>query len=462
MTFRGRLTAAAAAAVAVAILLASGVIFLVVRHELRGGVDASLEQLAGSAIVRIRLGEVGVTLPPSAFGGATGYAQVIGPNGAIRFGGGEPIPPSTEARQVAAGSRDAYFADTTVDGIHLRVYTTPLPQGLALQIARPLTEIDQALRRLAAILAFVGIIGVAMAAALGFAVSRTAARPITALTEATEHVALTGDLTRRIEATGDDEVGRLAASFNGMLEALDRSQEAQRRLVADASHELRTPLTSLRTNIEVLAGGKELPTADRDRLLADVRAQIAELSDLVGDLMEAGRGGGTGGEAEEVRFDRLAEGAVARTSIRANARDVRFVTDLEPCVVLADPERLERAIVNLLDDAAKFSPQGGVVEVSIRGGELSVRDHGPGIAAEDLPHIFDRFYRSAAARGTPGTGLGLAIVKQVAESQGGRVTAENVDGGGARFRLQLPPIPVDGAQGMGSSGVAEPKSSLSA
>ena len=277
MTFRGRLTVAAALAVAIAIFLASGVIFLVVRHELRGGVDASLQQLADSAIVRMRLGEVRVTLPPSAFGGATGYAQVVGPNGAIRFGGGQPIPPSEAARRVAARAHGAVLEDTTVDGIHLRVYTTPLPQGLALQVARPLTEIDDALRRLAAILGAVGVIGVALAAALGFAVSRTAARPITTLTEATEHVTRTGDLSRRIEATGDDEVGRLAASFNQMLEALETSQEAQRRLVADASHELRTPLTSLRTNIEVLAGGKELSGADRERLLVDVRAQIAEL-----------------------------------------------------------------------------------------------------------------------------------------------------------------------------------------
>ena len=165
MTFRGRLTVAAAVAVAIAILLASGVIFLVVRHELRGGVDASLEQLADSAIVRMRLGEVRVTLPPSAFGGATGYAQVVGPNGAIRFGGGQPIPPSEAARRVAARAQDAVLEDTTVDGIHLRVYTTPLPQGVALQVARPLTEIDDALRRLAAILGAVGVVGVALAAA---------------------------------------------------------------------------------------------------------------------------------------------------------------------------------------------------------------------------------------------------------------------------------------------------------
>ncbi len=441
MTFRGRLTAAAALAVAIAILLASGVIFLVVRHELRGGVDASLEQLANSAIVRMRPGEVRVTLPPSAFGGATGYAQVIMPNGAIRFGGGQPIPPSEAARRVAAHAQDAVLEDTTVDGIHLRVYTMPLPQDAALQIARPLTEIDDALRRLAAILGAVGVVGVALAAALGFAVSRTAARPITNLTEATEHVTRTGDLSRRIESTGDDEVGRLAASFNQMLEALETSQEAQRRLVADASHELRTPLTSLRTNIEVLAGGKEMAGADRERLLIDVRAQIAELSALVGDLVEAGRGDQPSAMAQDVRLDELARAAIARVTARADARRIRFVEDLDPTLVQGVPDRLERAIVNLLDNAVKFSPDGATVEVRVNDGELTVRDQGPGMSEKDLPHVFERFYRSDAARGTPGSGLGLAIVDQVARSSNGSVTAENAEGGGAAFRLRLP---VDG------------------
>jgi two-component system sensor histidine kinase MprB len=441
VTFRGRLTIAAASAVAIAIVAASAVIFVAVRAELRAGVDASLDHLAAEAEVRVTpFGTVSVTLPPSVFGGATGYAQVIAPTGTIRFGGGRPIHPSRDAKRVAAGKHAAFYEDATVDGVHLRVYTTPLPHGSALQVARPLTEIDHALRRLAEILAAMSVAGIALAAALGFAVSRTAARPIAALTEAAEHVTETGDLSRRIDVSGDDEVGRLAGSFNQMLTALQSSREAQRRLVADASHELRTPLTSLRTNIEVLTGGKELPPADRERLLADVRSQIAELTDLIGDLMEAGRSGHTEGQAEDVRLDRLAEAAIGRARARADARHIRFVADLTPVLVRGVADRLERAMVNLLDNAVKFSPDGGVVDVRTDADVFTVRDHGPGIAPGDLAHVFERFYRSDAARGTTGSGLGLAIVKQVAESHGGSVDAANAPDGGAVFRLHVPAV----------------------
>jgi two-component system sensor histidine kinase MprB len=271
-------------------------------------------------------------------------------------------------------------------------------------------------------------------------VSRTAARPIAALTETAEHVTETGDLSRRIDVSGEDEVGRLAASFNQMLSALQSSREAQRRLVADASHELRTPLTSLRTNIDVLTGGKELPPVDRERLLADVRFQIAELTDLIGDLVEAGRSGETGGQVEDVRFDRLAAAAIARARARADARHIRFVPNLEPVLVRGVADRLERAMVNLLDNAVKFSPDGSEVDVRTQEGTFIVRDHGPGITPTDLPHVFERFYRSDAARGTPGSGLGLAIVQQVAVSHGGSVGAENAPGGGAVFRFHVPAV----------------------
>ena len=231
--------------------------------------------------------------------------------------------------------------------------------------------------------------------------------------------------------------GRPAAAFNGMLTALEDSRQAQRRLVTDASHELRTPLTSLRTNLEVLGRPGALPEADRERLRADLVAQIEELGELVGDLIELARDGEPNGEPHEpLRLDELVGAAVERAQRHAPA--VHFASDLEPSEVTGARSRLDRAVANLLDNAAKWSRPGGTVEVVLRDGELTVRDHGPGIADDDLPHVFDRFYRSTAARGRAGSGLGLAIVRHVAEGHGGSVRAEAADGGGALLRLALP------------------------
>jgi two-component system sensor histidine kinase MprB len=256
------------------------------------------------------------------------------------------------------------------------------------------------------------------------------------LTEATEHVTSTSDLSRRIDADGNDELARLASSFNAMLQALDDSLRAQRQLVADASHELRTPLTSLRTNIEVLSKGNGLSDDQRRALLADVIGEIDQLTALVSDLVELARGTEPPAHVEEVRLDDVVEQAVLRAQKRAPS--LRFVSAMEPTLVRGVPERLDRAVSNLLDNAAKWSPSEGEVEVTVKSGELLVRDHGPGIDEADLPHVFDRFYRAPSARGKPGSGLGLAIVRQVAESHGGTVTAEAADGGGALFRLHLP------------------------
>jgi two-component system sensor histidine kinase MprB len=259
------------------------------------------------------------------------------------------------------------------------------------------------------------------------------------LTDAAQRVAETRDLAHRIETAGEDELGRLASSFNSMLEALDGSLRAQRQLVADASHELRTPLTSLRTNIEVLARAQDLPSDERARILGDVTLQLDELTGLLGDLIELARGGELAFQQEDVRLDVLVADTVERVAARFPG--LRFTPELEPAIVVGTPERLHRAIGNLLDNAAKWSPPGGEVDVRVAGGDVMVRDHGPGIADEDLPYVFDRFYRSPGARGTPGSGLGLAIVTQIAESHGGTVTADNAEGGGARFTLHLPAIP---------------------
>jgi two-component system sensor histidine kinase MprB len=260
------------------------------------------------------------------------------------------------------------------------------------------------------------------------------------LTETAERVSETGDLSERIEVEGRDELSRLAGSFNAMLAALEDSNRAQRQLVADASHELRTPLTSLRTNIEVLASDRALPAEERGRLLSDVVEQLGEMTTLIAELIELARAEEQTLQAEDVRLDLLAADAVERA--RRNRPGVAFTTRFDETVVRGVPGTIERAISNLLDNAAKWSPPGAEVEVEVREDRVTVRDHGPGIADEDLPYVFDRFYRARSARGMPGSGLGLAIVRQVAEAHGGGVVAERAEGGGTRIVLTLGRAPV--------------------
>jgi two-component system sensor histidine kinase MprB len=301
------------------------------------------------------------------------------------------------------------------------------------QVSRPLNEVEQSLNRIGLYLILVALGGIVIAAGLGLVVARTALTPVTRLTTTVERVSETQDLSERIDVEGKDELSRLAASFNTMLAALEESTRAQRQLVADASHELRTPLTSVRTNIEVLAGDRTLPPDERRRLLADVVEQLSEMTTLIAELIELARAEQQVSEPEDVRLDHLVSNAVERA--RRNRPEVTYVVELEPTTVQGVPATLERAVGNLLDNAAKWSPPGSDVEVALRGGQLVVRDHGPGIADEDLPYVFDRFYRARAARGMPGSGLGLAIVRQVAESHGGEVVAEHADGGGTRMVL---------------------------
>jgi two-component system sensor histidine kinase MprB len=438
MTFRGRLILTAAVAVAVAIIAASGIIYVIVRGQLRAQVDRALQQRLSEVRVDRTPTGVLIEVPPDPLGGASAYGQVIDGNGVVsRRGTGELL--TARARLVARGIEPAFFADAAVEGTHVRVLTSPVSRipGLAVQLARPLDEVDSALGRLRIVLLVVTLAGVASAAGVGAVVARTSVGPVRKLTEAAEHVTATSDLSRRIEATGSDEISRLARSFNTMLEALEGSLRSQRQLVADASHELRTPLTSLRTNIEVLAGDT-LPPEERAQLLRDVVGELEELSVLVGDLVELARSGEPAYPAAVVHLERVVADAVDRA--RRHSPGLLFTTDLEPTVVNGVADRLERAIFNLLDNAAKWSPPGGAVEVTMRDGEVTVRDHGPGIADSDLPHVFDRFYRAPSARGKPGSGLGLAIARQVAESHGGAVTAEQPEGGGTLVRLAIPSI----------------------
>ncbi len=453
MSLRTRLVLSAALAVAVAVTAAAFFVYARTKGELHREVDATLQDRAASLLRnQDRPGTRGVTqggpnggnnlfVPPPPLGGAGGLVQTVDDQGTIRTGPDvTPIPVIDGTIDVAEGRSGPFFADVTVDGTKLRVFTTRWDRHMALQVARPLTETDAVVGDMGLVLLITALVGILVAAGLGFIVARAALRPVRRLTAAVEGVAQTHDLSRRIETSGNDEVGRLAGSFNTMLAELDESQRAQRRLAADASHELRTPLTSLRTNIEVLVRNDELDAADRERLVHDVNAQIVEVSAMIGGMMEIARGDEPiDDEIAEVQLDQLVAGAVEEASFHWPG--VRFVTDLKPCVVRGSGNRIGRAVSNLLDNAGKWSPSGGAVDVAVGEREVSVRDHGPGIAPDDIPFVFDRFWRAGSARGTPGSGLGLSIVRQVADQHGADVVVETPPDGGTGMRLRFPAGP---------------------
>ncbi len=399
-------------------------------------VDARARKLAGSV---------------GSGSGSAGRARGLGLAGSGSAGSGSAGLEAAGSGSAGSGAR-GYFSDTHIGSDHLRVLTAALPGGTparAIQIARSLNEVDHTLSNLRLILMLVALGGIAVAALLGSLVSRAAIAPVRRLTEATEHVAETQDLARRIPSRGGGELNRLAVSFNAMLDALegsmralDSSVRAQRRLVADASHELRTPITSLRANIEVLQHSPGLPERERERLLSDVVEQLEELTTLINDVIELARGEEPSPVREDVRFDLLVAETIERA--RLHAPWARIEEDLRETLLVGDPARLDRAVKNLLDNALKFGSSDAAIEVGLSDGELTVRDHGPGIAASEMPHIFDRFYRGSSARSLPGSGLGLAIVRQVAEAHGGSVSAETASGGGTLMRLRLPVAPVEG------------------
>jgi two-component system sensor histidine kinase MprB len=366
-----------------------------------------------------------------------GQHAVAAPAGRAAAGPAAAVPASAVVREIAAGRHPAAFRTVVVAGVPTRVYAFPAAAGVAGQVAAPLSQVEASLDELRVKLAGLAGVTLLLVVLLGAGVARQALRPVAALTSATERVVRTGDLRQRVAVTsrGRDEVGRLAVSVNTMLTALERSIGAQRQLVADASHELRTPLTSLSTNLQLLDEPGGLSADDAADLVAQARAQADELTALVNGLVELARGGEVEIHQEALRLDLVTAAAADRMS--RDMPQARIYARLEPCTVRGDAEMLERAVGNLLDNAVKWSPPGGQVDLTVSGGEVVVSDEGPGIAAADLPFVFDRFYRSAAARGRPGSGLGLAIVRQIAELHGGTAAAEN-SARGAILRLQLP------------------------
>ncbi len=450
MPLRRRVSMAAAAAVAMAVAVAVVVCYVAVSYRLRSELHAQLKAEAAYDVVKgSSMGE----LPTyQAYrGGSSPYRSVVLTNGVSgTFDNSSPIRPTARAIAVATGAQPAGFETITIAGTEVCVYMQRITltygtetENVALELGRPLTQSNSLLHELRLILLVLFLFAVPLAALFGRFAARRVLRPLAEVTATAEAIAETDDLSRRISVREDDEVGQLASRFNAMLERLTTSREeldgsvrAQRQLVADASHELRTPVTSLRTNVEVLLASPDLDAGDR-ALLEDVLEQSEELSSLVADLIEVARGELPSDSLEDVRLDKLVEDALVRA--HRNAPSTEYRAHLEPVVVQGSPERLARAINNLLDNAAKHG--GGSVEVAVDAAGMTVRDHGNGIDAGDLPHIFERFYRGINSRATQGSGLGLAIVRQTAELHGGAAHAANAPDGGAIFTLELPTTP---------------------
>ncbi|HLB23119.1 MAG TPA: ATP-binding protein [Dehalococcoidia bacterium] len=450
MSLRTQLALLTAISVAAAVIVVSLVAYFATRNRLMSEVDDSLQ--SRSLVVADARGlprhgpEPGSDADPGLvmrdpFGETDLFFQVIDSTGAILRAPDYQevqIPVSDDAKAVAAGNEGPYIAEANADGIHVRVLTSPGGPGEAVQIARSLQEIDASLAGLQRVLLVVSGAGIAVAAVFGLLVAQRSLRPVAKLTAAAEHVAKTQELDARIDVRRTDEIGRLARSFNEMLDALQESRRQQHQLVTDASHELRTPLTSLRTNIEVLQRSDGMPEDERRALLRDVTFELEELTKVVAELVELASDKRTDSrEFEDVRLDRLAAAVVERAARRSG---LSITLDAQPTLVVGSYGLLERAAGNLVDNACKWSPAGGSIEVSVADGAFRVCDHGPGIAAEDAPHVFDRFYRADAARSKPGSGLGLAIVKQIIEAHGGTAWVEAAAGGGTVAAFRLAPV----------------------
>ncbi|MGZ4191332.1 MAG: sensor histidine kinase [Solirubrobacteraceae bacterium] len=473
MSLRARMGLASGVAVAVAVIAVAVSAYAGTRSELLGQLDQSLHNLAHPLLVNAGVAEGQAPAPGepgegppgfrgapgsggsnfgnndcdhglgldnargTGYGGAQGYVQLVSPNGSVCLASQETtkLPVGDAVRALARSGHGHYLTDATIGGHHLRVLAVGAGSHGAFQVALPLTQVDDALSKQLVLLTIIAAAGIALAALLGLLVARTALAPIARFTRQTESIAANPDRLdeERLDVHGGDELARLAQTFNRTLDSLEQSVAAQRNLVADASHELRTPIATIRANLQLMRDEELLSPEDREALRRDVIEELDELTALVGDVVELARGSKLAGEPDEVRVDQIVTAAVDRTRRRAPQMTVEAT--VEPTLVYGEGDRIARAVANLLDNAAKYGASGGIIEVTLADGVLSVRDHGPGFHDEDLPFVFDRFHRARDARSQPGSGLGLAIVRQAAEAHGGFVRAANAPGGGALLEL---------------------------
>ena len=476
MSLRARMGLAAGVAVAVAVIAVAVSAYAGTSSQLLAQVDGSLRHLAQPVLTRaagrgqssppgaggnpqllgsgdqqggVSLGHCGSgsgdkdehllldRVPGPDFGAAPGSFTLVCRDGTHYSPSKPGVPVDPRAKALALSGRGQYFTSESVDGQHIRVMATGIGAKGALLAALPIADVERTLSNERLLLALIAAGGIALAALLGVLVARAATAPIVRFTRQTERIAARPDRLEheRVEVKGSDELARLARTFNATLDALDQSVQAQRNLVADASHELRTPIATIRANIQMLKDEHLLSAPDREALRADVIDELDELTALVADVVELARGSKQSGQTGDVRLDEVVSEALDRA--RRRAPRLSFEASLEPTLVGGEGERIARAVSNLLDNAAKWSPEGGVVEVDLRDGVLTVRDHGPGFNEHDLPFVFDRFHRAREARSKPGSGLGLAIVKQAAEAHGGFVEGGNAPDGGAILRISF-------------------------
>lgn len=354
--------------------------------------------------------------------------------GPIGRRGNPVIPTSDRDTRLSATGAGAVWSTFENDGISYRVLTVAVPDGTLIRVGKDTALVDESLGAMRTWFPVLAALSALVAAAAGWLFARRVSAPIESLTATAEQIAATRDIVDGIDVTGRDEVARLGASFNTMLAALRDSISRQRQLVQDASHELRTPLTSLRANTELL-GRRELHEADRDAILADMRAEIDELVELSAELSALASDQKLIEDPVEVDLADVAADVVTRAQRRSASHIALHVTD--DTLVTARLHQLERALSNLVDNAIKFSGGAPDVEVHVGSKRVEVRDRGPGIADADKPHVFDRFYRAVSTRSMPGSGLGLAIVSQFADDHGASAYVLDNAGGGAIVGIQF-------------------------
>jgi two-component system, OmpR family, sensor histidine kinase MprB len=474
MSLRTRITLAAAIAVAAVAVVLGAIGYFPTRAQLVGQIRQQLQQRAAPFLTiptrdrgqhdHGQTGGVGggagaclstqhEHVPAAALGGAPGYFQSVCPDGrVIADEGGTPALPVTKrVLQIAKRARGSFYFAATVRDTHVEILAVgDTPDRKAIEVALPLTPVDVVLDKLLVTYLILVGVGIVLAGVVGLLIARAAVAPILRFSAKTEKATSSLDRPQRLEETGAPELRRLAASFNQTLDALERSVHAQRHLIADASHELRTPMAALRSNIQIFLDAERLPEHERRELQDAILAELDELTQLVVDVLELARGSTPSEQTEPVELDGLIRDAVDRT--RRRSPSTKFELDIEPTVINNSSERVSRAVINVIDNARKWNPDDGAIEVSLRNGVLTVRDHGPGFAEGDLEHVFDRFYRSDHARRMPGSGLGLAIVKQAAEVHGGSAVAVNAPDGGAILRVSFGPSAAAEKPGTASPG----------
>jgi two-component system sensor histidine kinase MprB len=462
VTLRRRITAASALAVAAVAIMLGVVGYVTTRSHLIGNLQQQLRQRVEPVLqndsqfqnflsrghhcydghLSAQPGQLGTgTIPAPPLGGAPGSFQRVSPNGTVSRvsacrAPSVKLPVTSEVRAIARSGHGSFFMQATIDGHLGEILTVADPaQHDAIEVALPLDSVDSVLHALLLPDGLLLAAGVLLAGVLGLAIARSALAPIDRFSEQTEQVTSELERPRRLEELGPSELRRLAGSFNRTLDALERSLQAQQHLIADASHELRTPLAALRSNVQIFLEAKRLPEDEREGLQDAILAELDELTQIVSDVVELARGTTPAEHTESIELDRVVADAVARAHRRSPG--MSFNVELEPTVIVNVADRISRAVGNMIDNARKWSPADGVIDVSLSDGLLSVRDRGPGFTQADLPHVFERFYRADAARRMSGSGLGLAIVKQAGEAYGGSVEALNAADGGAIVRLRF-------------------------